>query len=856
MPKAFQVHHPSQSSSRSSRARKLLARRVAAAIAAVVVTLALPAVASAAACPASPAANGTGYAPVANTASLPPKGTGPDVLHGPLTASPQLENTGTWGAPPIMVSGAHAYRDGEFLYQDFLYDDRALTYPADAKRYGGNAADIVEVRIEPLRSATAIRVTFNTMLAPDAAAVTIGLGNGDAQAREMPHGAGAKMPADVFVTAYGCAGDVVRAGDGATLAAPRVTTDLQRRQLHIEVPYTAFDPRKRVVRVGAAAGLWDAGTNAFLRPDPARPAFFNVAFREYGPWVQNTWMDASQNAALAAGDLGPLQATVDFRKLAAKTTDDSDIPTTGPINRILVSRFEQGQGRGTSSGGDIFGNYACDPPACTHQFSGRLQPYSVYVPDVTRPAGGYGMVLNLHGANSNHNHFEGGSTEPPLSVWRMLAQEGHPSVMVMPNARGMTYCYYGLAGADVFEAWADAASHYRLDPDQAVLSGSSMGGFGTYKLATQFPDLFKAIFPNIAPEFCSIPEAPVALGVHTGRTGIGDAFASLRNVPVLATAGLDDPLVNVAVTVRSAARLDALAYRNDFWHFQSPEAGGHVEYRQFVRNEFGALHRTADEVDRDPRRVTYVLNDFVSDDRYGLRSDHAYWVGGLELADAQANPAMGTIDVTSGAIPGRAQTVLPTETAGGLGVIGARLYKRQSRRWRPGDAEPISDGFAMRTVNIGAAELDLRRMRLPEFGTVDGEVKNDRPLTLRLRGTFGTATTVTRNGTKQAVRTDGTTLTVVLPAGAWKLRITQPAPIAVSSCKARKATIRVRAPRRDRLRTVQVFVNGKRVRTVRGRAVRRAIRITVPATGARVVVRATTTKGRRLVRRSTLRACR
>src|SRR5207245_7725532 len=48
---------------------------------------------------------------------------GPDVLYAPATAAPQLTNTGVWQAPPIMVSGATAYRDGEFLYQDFLYDD-------------------------------------------------------------------------------------------------------------------------------------------------------------------------------------------------------------------------------------------------------------------------------------------------------------------------------------------------------------------------------------------------------------------------------------------------------------------------------------------------------------------------------------------------------------------------------------------------------------------------------------------------------------------------------------------------------------------------------------------------------------
>ena len=48
---------------------------------------------------------------------------GPDVLHAPLPRAPQLENAGAWKAAPILISGASAYRDGEFLYQDWIYDD-------------------------------------------------------------------------------------------------------------------------------------------------------------------------------------------------------------------------------------------------------------------------------------------------------------------------------------------------------------------------------------------------------------------------------------------------------------------------------------------------------------------------------------------------------------------------------------------------------------------------------------------------------------------------------------------------------------------------------------------------------------
>src|SRR3954449_6309753 len=48
---------------------------------------------------------------------------GPDSLYTPPADAPQLQNAEPWRASPILVSGASAYRAGEFLYQDFLYDD-------------------------------------------------------------------------------------------------------------------------------------------------------------------------------------------------------------------------------------------------------------------------------------------------------------------------------------------------------------------------------------------------------------------------------------------------------------------------------------------------------------------------------------------------------------------------------------------------------------------------------------------------------------------------------------------------------------------------------------------------------------
>src|SRR3954467_9328189 len=161
---------------------------------------------------------------------------GPDLLYAPAPDAPQLQNTGVWKAAPILVSGAEAYRDGELLYQDFLFDDHGgtgsgddpndpfnqvenmfspkhgtLSYPTDTATFLNNAADLVELRVRPLADATAFRVTLNSLKDPERTAFTVALGESPAN-HPWPHGAGVVSPAQLFLTVHGATADLV---DGA-----------------------------------------------------------------------------------------------------------------------------------------------------------------------------------------------------------------------------------------------------------------------------------------------------------------------------------------------------------------------------------------------------------------------------------------------------------------------------------------------------------------------------------------------------------------------------------------------------------------------------------------------------------------
>jgi hypothetical protein len=64
-------------------------------------------------------------ASAAVAASLPSGRTsGAADAHAKPPQAPQLEKHAPFCAPPLLVSGTDAYRDGEYLYQDYLFDDR------------------------------------------------------------------------------------------------------------------------------------------------------------------------------------------------------------------------------------------------------------------------------------------------------------------------------------------------------------------------------------------------------------------------------------------------------------------------------------------------------------------------------------------------------------------------------------------------------------------------------------------------------------------------------------------------------------------------------------------------------------
>ncbi|MDQ4117728.1 MAG: hypothetical protein M3235_12300 [Actinomycetota bacterium] len=736
---------------------------------------------------------GAGTALAAPSSSDPGEA-GPDLLRAGPVDAPQLQNTGIWRADPVGTCMTSAYRAGEYVHQGCVYDDegggnqyrwpndtmlRNYTYPEDPA-YRRNAADIVEVRVKPQDDVTAFRVTMNSMTDPSLLGLTLGLGGSDAP-REAPFGANTVMPAEKFVTVHGTEGTITDAATGAAaLDAPAVSVDLERRQVEIRVPHAAWDPQDSR-RVAAAAGLWDKANGRYLVPqavadrarpggavvgDPTPSAFFDAAFRFREPF-EAPYRNNDQRTAIADGDLSPFFADVDFGKLADGTDDESGVPTSGYMTRVYASRFEKEQGRrlpsdpggpapgnGTQQGGIATGSgagtgdqrpsmafgYPCRDD-CVPDLAGRLQRYTVYVPEKPAPSDGYPSMVWTNGYALRPGDDVAGDRD----LFRQLAdRSGNPTMLIDVDFRGADNWGYGEGGASVFEALADARRNHDLDTERTAMAGFSSGAYTANKLSLTFPDVFNKAFVcdglNVAPSFPGLNGIADAgsqltgqdtLTRHEAGSKISELLPSRRNQPVMEWAGVNDDFIPYNIT---RERADAYG-RGDYDYEFLSWVGLPAEHLVMCKNGmWQAMTGWLGDEPRavDPHHVTYVRNPLMDDPESGLVGDKAYWLSGIESRDPGT---LGTIDVVSGG-HGQAdpQPTPPPgrevgQTDGHFSPVNP--YLREFRHPETVEAHETNT-LDVRSAGVGAVTID------PDRAGVDCDaalnVATDGPLAITLAG--------------------------------------------------------------------------------------------------------------------------
>jgi predicted esterase len=120
-----------------------------------------------------------------------------------------------------------------------------------------------------------------------------------------------------------------------------------------------------------------------------------------------------------------------------------------------------------------------------------VQPYRFYVPANYDAKNKWPMIVALHGMGGDENSFFTGYDNG--AIRRVAEERGY--IVVCPKGRGPYSMYLASAERDVIDVINEMKRDFSIDDDRVYLMGHSMGGYGSWSIAVDNPDLFAAIAP-------------------------------------------------------------------------------------------------------------------------------------------------------------------------------------------------------------------------------------------------------------------------------------------------------------------------------------------------------------------------
>ncbi len=219
--------------------------------------------------------------------------------------------------------------------------------------------------------------------------------------------------------------------------------------------------------------------------------------------------------------LAPLIATPEFQlqRLAPlnKSRSEAEINPAQELDRIeaALSAIAKGQ--------DPFSNERGEVERAYQASDGKLVPYRVYIPKnydgAMKP-----LVVMLHGLLGDEGYYFSGLFDPAVIKGEA---ERRGWILAGVNGRGRFSGYVGPAVDDSFEVVKCVARDYRIDASRIYLTGHSMGGSGTWLIASTKPELFAAI-------------APVSGGAPTKGEALDGLLERMKSLPAMVVHGARD----------------------------------------------------------------------------------------------------------------------------------------------------------------------------------------------------------------------------------------------------------------------------------------------------------------------------
>jgi pimeloyl-ACP methyl ester carboxylesterase len=666
-----------------------------------------------------------------------------------------------------LISGTTVQRAGTFAWTDYAYDDRGTdagaepTYPAGQ----ANAADLIQLQLRPVPDGLAIRGVLETLTDPAVPSLAVGFDLDGDPATGSPGvptsgwtvtGASLGLERFVTITSHGAA-ILAWTGDGwAAAGVGPAAVDAEANTVDARVPWAALGDHEHRIRAVGLVGLAAGG-----------PVYDLAFVRDESPTNFQSNLQAGVLSGAYPADLAI--GTVDLDDLQREVVPQ---PLPGIKNTFLYrSQLRLGEGLGEAIG--------------NQRYRGPYQPYVAWFPDRPLPAHPP-LVVFLHGALTTHLDGAYGSSGLFSALPIGPGNIDPDAVVITPLGRGETsLAYDGPAEQDIVDAISDASARFAVDADRVVLTGYSLGGVGTFRMAELYPDRWAGAIEVVGADDLG---AIGALQDLSGQPTLPNSLENLRNLPFrMANSRADELqlLIGGIQPDRAAAELQRLGYDVRYWqallreHLTFPVALVDCEIDAAI-----ARGRV-----RDPARVTYSQEPALasSDAATGLDvlHDSAYWVSHLVARPGLTRVGdKATVDVTSLARADRAPLAQPfvgvaqnltegRDVCGPADVHTNDAWLELGQRLVPGAPQATANAFEAELRGVASVQLDVARMALRATEPLKADVTTDGPARLLLDGRWTTPVVVQVDGAAPvtACATEGP-LPVDLAAGHHRVWVT------------------------------------------------------------------------------------
>lgn len=609
--------------------------------------------------------------------------------------------------------GAHRYaRNGDYVP------------PNDDARFPELSADLVFVQLRPAGDGLDVRVVLSSLGQTDSSILTLALATGGGTATSsLPRGAGLRCTGcgvDRYVTVWGTGSEIATADGVPVGTASNLAVDVVENTVSFHVP--GIDTSGARLRAWLASGLND-GTGHYLTVQATQSTtspgggnglatnVFDLAFVNEN---RATIDERVQSDVLATGEIGPAAATVDLTALRAGASRVEGEPTSGPVERVLVSASNQGDGIDTGNGPATFQNPA---PGDNFHYLGRIQGYLVDLPPGWRRGVPVPEVMQLHGYNGFYDElwFLAPATR------QAVEQAGY--IGVYPLGRGDVQ-YEHDGELDVLEVQQAVQRDYAIDTSRVHLVGISMGGFGATKMAVRHPDVFADASVFVGGEQGDVNVVNDQLTKYPVTRAVADVVGNLQDTPMLFAASTADADPGGAA---ASVLYQQLRQLGDEAHLKQYLLGTHepaiVDFA--VPQMLALWQRTARPT--VPPRLRYGFD--TSWDFSPLVDNGVAWLRGLQPASG----TQGTATADARTLP-RALTSLTETTSTGGSAADRSAYLLRDSMQQPAGSRAVENALSLGLTGVRTATVDLGPLQVDLGRRYCVDITSNGAATVRLTG--------------------------------------------------------------------------------------------------------------------------